>query len=162
MRRQCPRFTDKLPENWKHAGILRAMLPGAMVLEVRRDPLETAWSCYRQQFYVQPHFACRFDDLGIYLRGCTRAMDAWRERDPEHIRLLAYEDLLAAPEAGIRALLDACGLPFDPACLASHLAQRSVRTASAAQVRQPLRRDTARAAMHGAWLDPLRAALAKA
>ncbi|MEG3048732.1 MAG: sulfotransferase, partial [Thermomonas sp.] len=51
-----PRFTDKLPENWKHAGILRAMLPAATVIETRRDPLETAWSCFKQQFYSQPHF----------------------------------------------------------------------------------------------------------
>ena len=161
-RTRRPRFTDKLPENWKHAGILRAMLPGATVLEVRRDPLETAWSCFRQQFLQQPHFACDFDDLATYLQGCEAAMDAWRERDPGHLHLLRYESLVAEPETTVRALLAACGLDFDPGCLRFQQARRSVRTASAAQVRQPLRRDTARAAMHGAWLDPLRAALAKA
>ena len=89
-------------------------------------------------------------------------MDTWRGRDPAHLHLLAYEDLLAAPEDGIRALLAACGLPFDPACLEFHRSRRSVRTASAAQVRQPLRRDTARAGAYGPLLDPLRAALAQA
>ena len=59
----------------------------------------------------------------------------------------------------IHALLDDCGLAFDPACLAHHQARRSVRTASAAQVRQPLRHDTARTDAYGALLDPLRAAL---
>ena len=76
------------------------------------------------------------------------------------IRLHRYEDLLAAPAARIRALLADCGLPFDPACLDFHAAGRSVRTASAAQVRQPLRADTARAGRYGALLDPLRRALA--
>lgn len=161
-RERRPRFTDKMPENWKHAGILRAMLPGATVLEVRRDPLETGWSCFRQQFFQLPHFSCDLADIGAYLRICGQAMDAWRARDPRRIHLQLYEDLLAAPEAGIRALLDACDLPFDPACLEFHSAQRSVRTASAAQVRQPLRADTARAAHYGALLDPLRAALAAA
>ena len=154
-----PRFTDKLPENWKHAGILRAMLPGATVIETRRDPLETAWSCFKQQFYSQPHFANDLGDIAVHIRGSEQAMDTFRVRDPARIRLHRYEDLLADPEPRIRALLDDCGLRFDPACLASHEARRNVRTASAAQVRQPLRRDTARASAYGALLGPLRAAL---
>lgn len=154
-----PRFTDKLPENWKHAGILRAMLPGATVIETRRDPLETAWSCFKQQFYSQPHFANDLGDIAVHIRGSEHAMDTFRARDPARIRLHRYEDLLADPEPRIRALLDDCGLRFDPACLASHEARRNVRTASAAQVRQPLRRDTARASAYGPLLDPLRAAL---
>ena len=156
-----PRFTDKLPENWKHAGILRAMLPGAAVIETRRDPLETAWSCFKQQFYSQPHFANDPGDIAAHIRGSEGAMDAFRARDPARIRLHRYEDLLADPEPRIRALLDDCGLRFDPACLASHETRRPVRTASAAQVRQPLRRDTARASAYGPLLDPLRAALGR-
>jgi len=154
-----PRFTDKLPENWKHAGILAVMLPGAIVIETRRDPLETAWSCFKQQFYNQPHFANTLADVGAYLRGCERAMDAWRTRDPARIRLHRYEALLADPETGVRSLLADCGLDFDPACLSFHSATRSVRTASAAQVRQPLRRDTSRASAYRHLLDPLRTAL---
>ncbi|MDQ2702495.1 MAG: sulfotransferase [Pseudomonadota bacterium] len=157
-----PRFTDKMPENWKHAGILRAMLPGATVIETRRDPLETAWSCFRQQFMQSPHFSCGFDDIAACLRGCERAMDAWRGRDPQRQALFRYEDFVAAQEACTRALLDHCGLAFDPACLDFHRARRGVRTASAAQVRQPLRADTARAAGYGPLLDPLRDALARA
>lgn len=154
-----PRFTDKMPENWKLAGVLRAMLPGATVIETRRDPLETAWSCYRQPFYQLPHFSCGFDDIATCLSGSERAMDAIRARDPRRVHLFRYEELLANPEACVRDLLDACGLAFDPACLEFHRAARSVRTASAAQVRQPLKNDTARAARYGARLDPLRRAL---
>ncbi len=154
-----PRMVDKMPENWKHAGILRAMLPGATVIDVRRDPLETGWSCFRQQFYQLPHFSCDLADIGAYLRGCERAMDQWRERAPRQVHLFRYEALLADPEGEIRRLLAACGLDFHPACLDFHRAQRSVRSASAAQVRQPLQAGTARAERYGALLDPLRAAL---
>ena len=159
-RTRRPRFTDKMPDNWKHAGILRAMLPGATVVEVRRDPLETAWSCFRQQFYRLPDFSADLADIATYLRGCERAMDAWRARDPDRIRLHRYEALLADPQAEILRLLSDCGLAFDPACLDFHRNARSVRTASAAQVRQPLHADTSRAARYGDLLDPLRRALA--
>lgn len=154
-RARQPRFTDKQPDNWKHAGVLRAMLPGATVVETRRDPVETAWSCYKQQFYAQPHFANDLADIACYLRGSTRAMDLWRTRAPGQVRLHRYEALLDNPETRIRALLDDCGLAFDPACLVSHRTQRSVRTASAAQVREPLRAGTARALAYGALLEPL-------
>ncbi|RAP57813.1 sulfotransferase [Oleiagrimonas sp. MCCC 1A03011] len=159
-RTERPRHTDKMPENWLYTGLLRAMLPGAVVIDARRDPLETGWSCFKQQFYRLPHFSNDLTDLAAYLRDYEHAMDRWRAHEPERIVLQRYEDLLDAPKAQIRTLLDACGLPFDNACLDFHNAHRSVRTASAAQVRQPLRRDTARAERYGAALDPLRAGLA--
>ncbi len=154
-----PRSTDKMPENWKLAGVLRVMLPGATVIETRRDPLETALSCFKQQFYNQPHFACDADDIAVHLQGCERAMDQWRALAPERIHLHRYEDLQGNPETRIRALLDDCDLGFDPACLAFHTSVRSVRTASAAQVRQPMRIDTARVLLYGALLNPFLQAL---
>src|SRR3546814_8210023 len=83
-------------------------------------------------------------------------MDAFRTRDPGHVHLQSYEALQRDAEGAIRALLDACGLPFDPACLQFQDAKRSVRTASAAQVRQPLQADTGRSGGYGPLLDPLR------
>ena len=154
-RKHRPRMTDKQPDNWKHAGILRAMLPGATVIETRRDPLETAWSCFKQQFYSQPHFANTLADIATYMQRCQRAMERFRERDPARIHLHHYEALLDTPEPQIRALLAHCGLAFDPVCLAFHQSPRSVRTASAAQVRQPLRATAARALAYGALLNPL-------
>lgn len=158
-RKRRPRFTDKQPDNWKHVGILRAMLPGAHIIETRRDPLETAWSCFKQQFYSQPHFANDLAHIATYLQSCEQAMDHWRNHDPGHIHLHHYEALLAAPEAQTRILLEACDLLFDPACLAFHHNLRSVRTASAAQVRQPLQVSRHRAQQYGALLNPLRVAL---
>ena len=150
------RFTDKMPENWLFTGLLRAMLPGAVVIDARREPVEAGWSCFKQQFYTQPHFANSLADIAAYRRDYEQAMDAWRLQRPEAVRLQPYEALLAEPEAQVRALLAFCGLDFAPACLQFHATARSVRTASAAQVRQPLRGDTARAAHYGNRLDALR------
>ena len=86
-------------------------------------------------------------------------MAIWQAQSPQRIRTQRYEALLVAPEAETRALLAFCELPFDRACLDYQHATRHVRTASAAQVRQPLQRDTARAAHYGALLDPLRLGL---
>ncbi|MDW2980847.1 sulfotransferase [Rhodanobacter sp. KK11] len=155
-RRHKPRHTDKLPSNWLLAGVLGAMLPGARIVDARRDALEAGWSCYKQQFYRLPHFACTLTDIAAYIRDYERIMDAWQAAKPQRIRTQRYEALLADPEREIRALLAFCSLPFDSACLDYHHAKRSVRTASAAQVRQPLQRDTARASRYGALLDPLR------
>jgi tetratricopeptide (TPR) repeat protein len=155
-RRDKPRHTDKLPSNWLLVGVLGAMLPGAPILDARRDALEAGWSCYKQQFYRLPHFACTLTDIAAYIRDYERIMGIWQAADPQRIRILRYEALLADPEDDIRALLTFCALSFDPTCLDYHRASRSVRTASAAQVRQPLRRDTARADHYGALLNPLR------
>jgi hypothetical protein len=158
-RTRRPRHTDKLPENWLHAGLLGAMLPGAHIVDARRDALEAGWSCFKQQFYRLPHFACDLGDIAAYVRDYERAMAVWQAASPQRVRIQRYEALLDRPEDEIRALLDFCGLPFDPACLDYHRAMRSVRTPSASQVRQPLRRDTARAACYGQLLDPLRRGL---
>ncbi|MBO9663341.1 sulfotransferase [Dokdonella sp.] len=161
-RRQRPRSTDKMPNNWLYLGAALAMLPGACVIDCRRDPLEIAWSCFRQLFSQGAPFAYDFDDLAAYAYAYDRAMRHWRALFPQRIRTQSYEALLADPEAEIRALLAFCGLPFDRACLDFHSAARAVRTASAAQVRQPLRGDTARGDRYGHLLDPLREALRRA
>jgi Tfp pilus assembly protein PilF len=151
-----PRCTDKLPYNWLYVGAIRAMLPGARVILVRRDPLETCWSCYRQHL-AGNHYTHRF--LAQFLRDFARASERWCGLHAAHVRQQSYEELIADPRAQITGLLEFCALPFEPACLDFHASTRDVHTPSAAQVRQPLRSDTARAARYGSLLDPLRAAL---
>lgn len=157
-RERRPRFTDKLPGNWLYAGAIRAMLPGARIVIARRDPLENCFACYRQRL-TGNEYARTFADLASYWRDFDRATVRWHALHPLQVREQSYEALVADPEAQIRALLAFCGLDFDPACLAFHETEREVHTPSAAQVREPLRRDTARAPRYGALLDPLRAAL---
>jgi tetratricopeptide (TPR) repeat protein len=157
-RSRRPRFTDKLPYNWLYIGAIRAMLPGAQIVVCRRDPLETCLSCYRQRL-TNNEYTRTFGDLAAFWHDFDRAVKHWRKLHPQHVHETGYEELVAEPERRIRALLASCGLEFETACLDFHKTQRDVHTPSAAQVRQPLRRDTARAARYGSLLDPLRAAL---
>jgi sulfotransferase family protein len=159
-RQRRPRFTDKSLLNAPYVGAAAAMLPGARFVDCRRDPVETALSCYRQWFAQGQAWSYAIDDIAAFQRGHERLMALWRTRMPASLHTVAHETLVAEPEASVRQLLAFCGLGFDPACLAFHRSDRSVRTASAAQVRQPLRQDTGRAHRYGALLDPLRRALA--
>jgi tetratricopeptide (TPR) repeat protein len=160
-RAQRPIATDKLPENWLLAGAALRMLPEARVVDCRRDPLETCWSCYKQLFAPQRvAFTYSFDALASYWADSTRAGAAWAERYPTRYRIQHYEALVADPEGQIQALLSFCGLPFEAGCLAFHTSQRAIRTPSALQVRQPMRQTSTPAAGYGGWLDPLRQRLA--
>jgi len=157
-RKQRPRFTDKLPNNWQYASVIQAMLPQSRIVIVRRDPLETCLACYRQ-YLANAEYTQTFADLAAYWRDFDRATRHWLSVYPERVYENVYEDLVADPEGRIRQLLEFCGLPFEQACLDFHKTERDVHTPSAAQVREPIRRDTARAPRYGALLDPLRHAL---
>lgn len=158
-RPQHRRLTDKNISNWAFVGAALAMLPGARVVNARRDPLETCFASYRQLFTTGVHFSYDLDDMVDYCAGYERLSALWRQRFPRRYFDHRYESLQQDPEGQIRRLLDFCALPFDPACLAFHRTPRAVLTFSAAQVRQPLRRDTARAVLYGDKLAPLRARL---
>jgi tetratricopeptide (TPR) repeat protein len=159
-RRAGVRFTDKLPGNWLRVGAIMAMLPGARVIDCRRDAVESCLSCFRTLFTegTQP-FSYDIQDLAAYWRDYDRTCRHWQTLYPQRFRAQSYEQLVAEPSAQIAELLDFCGLPFEDACLRFHETRRSVRTASASQVREPLMRNTARAPKYGALLNPLRAAL---
>ena len=158
-RRNRPISTDKMPNNWFLTGAIRAMLPGAKIVNCRRDPVETCWSCFKQMFSLGNEFTYDLGYLAQLYIDYDRTMKYWREREPESIREQVYETLLAKPESQIRELLAFCRLPFNESVLRFHDVERSVRTASAAQVREPLQRNTARTANYGPLLDPLRQAL---
>ncbi|HZP66901.1 MAG TPA: sulfotransferase [Rudaea sp.] len=160
-RERKPRFTDKMPGNWMYVEAALAMLPGARVIDCRRDPLETCWSCFKQFF--APGLAAwsrSFADLAAYWHACRDHLDRLAARYPAQVRVQSYEALVESPQPEIERLLAFCGLAFDPACLRPQDAQRTVRTASAAQVRTPLARRASNASLYAEWLGPLRDALA--
>jgi tetratricopeptide (TPR) repeat protein len=158
-----PRFTDKLPNNFSHVGLIHAMLPHASVIDVRRHPMDACFSTFKQYFAEGQNFSYDLEDLGRYYRCYLELMDHWDAVLPGKVLHVRYEELVRAPEAGIRRLLEHCGLEFEPACLAFHETQRPVRTASAEQVRQPIYTTAV-----GHWrhfeqeLEPLRRALGDA
>lgn len=158
-RARCPRSTDKLPSNWRALGAIRAMLPASHIIICRRDPLENCWSCFKQYFPDGWEFTSDIEHLGMFWRAFDQAARQWALRAPAHVRQQGYEALTGQPEAEIRALLDFCGLPFNADCLRPHESRRSVRTLSAAQVREPMHGSRTVAANYGALLDPLRSAL---
>jgi Tfp pilus assembly protein PilF len=159
-RRPGMRFTDKLPGNWLRVGAAMAMLPGARVIDCRRNPLETCFSCFRQLFLEGAQaFSYDLDDIAAYWHDYDRTGRHWETVYPQRLRVQSYEALLASPQEQIEQLLAFCRVPFDAACLSYSQTRRNVRTASASQVREPLMRDTARADKYGPALDSLRAAL---
>jgi hypothetical protein len=158
-RTERPRFTDKSLLNVPYVGAAAAMLPGARFVHCRRDPVETALSCYRQWFAQGQAWSYAIDDIAACVHGHARLAERWQTLLPGAFRAIVHEELAAEPETTVRGLLDFLGLPFDARCLEFHRSTRNVRTASAAQVRQPLRRDTGRADRYGRLLDPMRRAL---
>jgi tetratricopeptide (TPR) repeat protein len=156
-RQTRPRFTDKSLVTWYLVGAALAMLPAARVIVVRRDPLETCLGCFRQCFSEASGFACDLDETADYCADFLRLTRFWLEKYPQQMFDLQYEALVAEPEPTIHRLLEFCNLPFTPACLEFHKTARTVQSLpSAALVRQPLRSDTARSALFGDKLDPLR------
>jgi tetratricopeptide (TPR) repeat protein len=133
-----PYFIDKMPNNFSHVGLIQAILPQAVIIDVRRHPMDACFSTYKQHFAEGQSFSYDLEDLGRYYRCYLSLMDHWDEVLPGKVLHLQYEQLIREPEAQIRRLLSHCSLPFEPACLSFHETKRPVRTASAEQVRQPL------------------------
>ncbi|MEP6908125.1 MAG: sulfotransferase [Pseudoxanthomonas sp.] len=159
-RQERPRFTDKNLVTWQFVGAIAAMLPGAHVVSSHRDPLETCFACYRQLFSNGAHFSYDLVDMANHYKDYDRLRRHWQALFPHRMLDHPYEALLADPETRIRRLLTFCGLSFDEACLTPHLSSRTVRsTASAAQVREPLRASAAYSARYDAQLAPLRTQL---
>jgi tetratricopeptide (TPR) repeat protein len=131
-------FIDKTPNNFLHVGLITRALPEAIVIDVRRDPRDWAWSAFRQSFGRGQAFSYDLRHLAAYYRSYADLVDQWRAASPGRIIQLKYEALVDAPHAQITQLLEACGLTFEPACLQFHQSKRAVTTPSAQQVRQPI------------------------
>jgi tetratricopeptide (TPR) repeat protein len=154
------RFTDKMPENWLYVGAILRMLPAARVIGCERDPVETMWSCYKQMFAPgQLGWSYDVDMLAIYSVACRHLWRHFQSIEPHRCRTQSYEALVADLETEVRALLRFAGLEFHADCLNFAAAPGETRTASAAQVRQPLNKATARRTRYAGALEHLAAAL---
>jgi len=155
-----PRFIDKMPNNFSHIGLIQLILPRATIIDMRRHPLDACFSTYKQYFAEGQSFGYDLEDLGRYYRCYLALMDHWNRVLPGKVLHLQYEALVKDPEGMIRRLLSHCRLPFASDCLNFHQTQRSVRTASAEQVRQPLYRSAVGYWKHfEAELEPLQRSL---
>lgn len=159
-RSSAPRFIDKLPNNFTQIGFVHLILPNAHIIDVRRHPLACCVSNFKQHWATGQNFAYDLADLGAYYREYVELMAHFDVALPGKVHRVIYEDLVAQPEAETRRLLDACGLPFEEACLRFYENTRAVRTPSSEQVRQPIFSaglDNWRP--FEPWLAPLKAAL---
>ena len=160
----APRITDKRLTNFLHLGLIRLALPDARVIHTVRDPADTCLSCFAQTFAQSIPFSNELGELGRYYRAYAKLMAHWGRAIADGFVLeVRYEELVGDFEPQVRRILDFCGLPWDPDCLAFHATSRPVLTASAAQVRQPLYGSSVgRARRYGALLQPLHDALGEA
>jgi tetratricopeptide (TPR) repeat protein len=163
LRRLAPsatRVTDKMPTNFLHLGLIAAAFPRARVIHCIRDPLDTCWSCYTQNFSGALGFAYDLTHLGRFLRDYQRLMAHWKSIVRLPILDVVYEDLVRDVEGWSRRLVDFVGLEWSDACLRYYESGRHTRTASSDQVRRPVYTSSV-----GRWrkyekhLGPLKAAL---
>ena len=153
-------FTDKLPNNFLHVGLIHLMLPNARIVDVRRHPLACCLSNFKQHFAQGQRFTYDLAELGRYYADYIELMAHWDEVLPERVHRTLYEELVSDTETEVRRLLDYCGLPFDERCLDFHKNERAIRTPSSEQVRQPIYQNGINHwQYYDSSLDPLREAL---
>lgn len=133
-----PRFVDKMPNNFRHVGLIHLILPNAKIIDARRGAMGCCFSGFKQLFAEGQEFTYGLEEIGRYYRDYVALMDHWDAVLPGKILRMRYEDVVADTETQVRRLLEFCGLPFEAACLNFHQTERAVRTASSEQVRQPI------------------------
>jgi tetratricopeptide (TPR) repeat protein len=159
-RQGAPLFTDKMPNNFRHIGLILSILPNARIIDARRAPMACCFSGYKQLFAEGQEFTYSLDDIGRYYAGYVDLMDHWKRLYPDSILQVDYEDVVDDLDGQVRRMLDFLGLPFEPDCVEFHRTRRSVRTASSEQVRRPIYRSGVEQWRHfEPWLDDLKRAL---
>jgi tetratricopeptide (TPR) repeat protein len=157
---QAARVTDKHPTNFRHLGLIATLMPGARIIHCRRDPMDTCFSCFAQDFAAPIPWAWDLTAIGQYYRQYDRLMRHWQAVLPVPVFTFAYEEAVQDLEATARRLIAFCGLPWEGRCLDFHTTERPILTASRQQVRRPVYSSSV-----GRWrryerhLEPLRATL---
>jgi hypothetical protein len=157
------RFIDKMPNNFRHIGLIQLILPNAKIIDARREPMACCFGNLKQLFAHGQEFAYGMEDIARYYRTYLELMRHWDAVLPARVLRIRHEELVDDLEGNVRRLLEYCELDFEPACLDFHKTERSVRTASSEQVRQPIYREGLDQWRHyEPWLGPLREALGDA
>jgi tetratricopeptide (TPR) repeat protein len=155
------RITDKMPGNFFYAGLILKVLPQAKIIHSVRHPLDICFSNYARLFKDTMPFAYDLTELGHYYKSYRQMMDHWKKVLPAGSILdVNYEDVVEDLEGQSRRLIDFCGLPWESACLDFHNNKRPVKTASVAQVSQPIYKSSvARWERFAKHLGPLQKAI---
>jgi tetratricopeptide (TPR) repeat protein len=162
-RRGKAHFIDKMPNNFRHVGLIHLMLPNARIIDARREPMACCFGNFKQLFAHGQEFAYSVEDIARYYRTYLELMRHWDTVLPGRVLRVQYEEVVADLEGNVRRLLAYCGLEFEPACVEFYRTERSVRTASSEQVRQPIYREALdQWRQYEPWLGSLREALGDA
>ena len=133
-----PFFIDKMPNNFRHIGLIKLILPNAKIIDIRRNSMSACFSCYKQLFAEGQEFTYDFGDLAGYYNNYVELMEHWNQVLPNQILSIKYEDLVNDFENSVNKILNYCNLDFEDDCLSFYKNKRSVRTPSSEQVRQPI------------------------
>jgi hypothetical protein len=136
-----PHFIDKMPNNFRHVGLIHLMLPNARIIDARREPMACCFGNLKQLYARGQEFVYSIDDVARYYRTYLELMEHWDAALPGRVLRVHHEDVVDDLEGSVRRILDYCELPFEPACLEFHRTERSIRTASSEQVRRPIYRE---------------------
>ena len=159
-REDRPFFIDKMPNNFRHLGLIHLILPNAKIIDARREAVACCFSNFKQLFASGQQFTYSFEDIARYYRMYVQLMAHWDQAVPGKILRVQHEDLVSDFESHVRRILAFCNLEFEPACLDFHKTKRRVHTASSEQVRQPIYREGLDQWRHfEPWLGPLKTAL---
>jgi tetratricopeptide (TPR) repeat protein len=158
-----PRFIDKMPNNFRHIGLIHLMFPNAKIIDARREPMACCLGNLKQLFAQGQEFTYSIDDIARYYRTYLDLMAHWDAVLPGRVLRVSHEDVVDDLEGNVRRILEFCGLAFEPACLEYYKTERSIRTASSEQVRRPIFREGLdQWRRFEPWLGPLREALGDA
>jgi tetratricopeptide (TPR) repeat protein len=156
-----PFFIDKMPNNFRHLGLIHLILPNAKIIDARRNAMACCFSNFKQLFAAGQEFTYSLEDIGRYYRTYVELMAHWDSVLPGKVLRIDHEDVVENLEANVRRILDFCGLNFEPQCVEFYKTERSVRTASSEQVRRPIFREGINQwRSFEPWLGPLQAVLA--
>lgn len=150
-----PFIVDKHPWNFDCVGLMLQVFPNAKIIHIRRNPIETGFSVYRNQFANFMTFTCSLEDIGHYYSQYARLAAYWEAQFPERIVTLQYEEFVGDFEASARLLFDACGLPWEDQCLEFWTAQRTISTITSVAARKPVSNNNGRAENYARHLGPL-------
>lgn len=151
-----------MPNNFRHIGLIHLILPNARIIDARREPMSCCFSGFKQLFSSGQEFTYGLEQIGQYYNDYLDLMAHWDSVLPGKVLRVQHEDVVANLEEQVRRLLQFCGLPFEQACVNFHDTERSVRTPSSEQVRQPI--FTTGLEAHKPfepWLAPLQQVLAQ-
>jgi tetratricopeptide (TPR) repeat protein len=137
-RQDAPMFTDKMPNNFRHIGLIHLIMPNAKIIDARRNPLDCCFSMFKQLFAQGQEFSYGLAEAGSYYKSYVKLMDHWDRVLPGKILRVNNEDVIEDLEGQVKRMLDFLELPFERECISFHETDRSVRTASSEQVRQPI------------------------